>query len=92
MLLSCKCIHSLHKSSLLSHFYINIKKTEITSPEKVSTIPSEFKHIFADCFTFLSVCHDYILVIQLSLFPVIFTSRMLSNTSHRLILLFDNKK
>ena len=73
-------------------FLYKYKKTEITSPEKVSTIPSEFKHIFADCFTFLSVCHDYILVIQLSLFPVIFTSCMLSNTSHRLILLFGNKK
>ena len=58
---------SLHNRRLLSNFYMNIQKT------------SEF---FASCFTLQSVCHVYFLLVELSLLPVIFSSRMLSNTEH----------
>ena len=40
--------------------------------------------IFCWLFTFQSVCQVYFLVVQLFLLPVIFTSRMFSNTEHRL--------
>ena len=72
---------SLHKRHLISHFYEIVKqKIEKNSSSKLK---DTLKIYSSDSFIFQSACPIYFLVIQLSLLPVMFTSRMLSNTEHQ---------
>ena len=87
---------SLHKRFLRSHFYINIKSllkfSKILSEFSIARYTKNLFFFLCFCiwkvfcwlFTFQSVCHVYLFVVQLFLLPVIFTSRILSNTEHRL--------